>query len=68
MGHATGKNYLNESSGIWSWLTTLDHKRIGVMYFIAVMSFFLVGGIIAVDGAEWRAVCLRLISIAQHSP
>ena len=41
------KNYLNESSGIWSWLTTLDHKRIGIMYFITVMFFFLVGGIMA---------------------
>ncbi len=42
-----GKNYLNESSGLWSWLTTLDHKRIGVMYFITVMFFFLIGGIMA---------------------
>jgi len=42
-----GKNYLNESSGLWSWLTTLDHKRIGVMYFVSVMFFFLVGGIMA---------------------
>jgi len=41
------KNYLNESSGIWSWLTTLDHKRIGIMYFISVLTFFLVGGIFA---------------------
>lgn len=47
MGHASGKNYLNESSGLWSWLTTLDHKRIGIMYFIAVMFFFLIGGIMA---------------------
>ncbi len=48
MGHAaSGKNYLNESSGLWSWLTTLDHKRIGVMYFISVMTFFLIGGIMA---------------------
>jgi cytochrome c oxidase subunit 1 len=44
---ATGKNYLNESSGLWSWLTTLDHKRIGIMYLIFVMFFFLVGGIFA---------------------
>ncbi|MBK9323045.1 MAG: cytochrome c oxidase subunit I [Bdellovibrionaceae bacterium] len=41
------KNYLNESSGLWSWLTTLDHKRIGIMYFIAVMFFFLLGGVMA---------------------
>jgi cytochrome c oxidase subunit 1 len=44
---AAGKNYLNESSGLWSWLTTLDHKRIGLMYLISVMIFFLVGGIMA---------------------
>lgn len=42
-----GVNYLNEKSGLWSWLTTLDHKRIGIMYFITVMIFFLIGGIFA---------------------
>ena len=41
------KNYLNETSGLKSWLTTLDHKRIGLMYMIAVMFFFLLGGIFA---------------------
>lgn len=48
MGHsASDKNYLNEFSGIKSWLTSLDHKRIGLMYMISVMFFFLVGGIMA---------------------
>jgi cytochrome c oxidase subunit 1 len=42
-----GDNYLNHSKGIWSWLTTLDHKRIGVMYLFTVLSFFLLGGIFA---------------------
>lgn len=41
------KNYINEKSGIMSWLTTLDHKRIGIMYMISVMFFFLLGGIFA---------------------
>jgi len=41
------KNYLNEESGLWSWLTTLDHKRIGIMYMITVMFFFLIGGVFA---------------------
>lgn len=41
------KNYLNESSGIMSWLTTLDHKRIGIMYMILVMLFFAIGGTFA---------------------
>ena len=33
--------------GILSWLTTLDHKRIGVMYLISVTTAFLLGGIFA---------------------
>lgn len=41
------KNYLNEKSGLWSWLTTLDHKRIGIMYMVSVMFFFLLGGTFA---------------------
>ena len=44
---AAGTNYLNSEKGIWSWLTTLDHKRIGIMYFVTVMTFFLFGGIFA---------------------
>jgi cytochrome c oxidase subunit 1 len=44
---AHGDNYLNHGKGIWSWMTTLDHKRIGVMYLFTVLSFFLVGGIFA---------------------
>ena len=28
-------NYLNAEKGVRSWLTTLDHKRIGVMYLVA---------------------------------
>lgn len=41
------KNYLNEKSGLWSWLTTLDHKRIGILYMISVMTFFFIGGVFA---------------------
>ena len=31
--------------GIWSWLTTVDHKRIGILYLFSSLGFFLVGGI-----------------------
>jgi cytochrome c oxidase subunit 1 len=31
-------------TGKWSWLTTVDHKKIGIMYFITAFFFFLVGG------------------------
>ena len=41
------KNYLNETRGIWSWMTTVDHKRIGIMYLCAVCTAFLLGGIFA---------------------
>lgn len=40
-------NYINHQKGIWSWLTTLDHKRIGLLYFWTVSLFFLVGGLFA---------------------
>ena len=31
--------------GIWSWLSTVDHKKIGIMYGVAAFFFFLIGGI-----------------------
>jgi cytochrome c oxidase subunit 1 len=40
-------NYLKASSGIGSWLKTLDHKRIGLMYLTMVSIAFLLGGIFA---------------------
>jgi len=36
-----------ESGGLRSWLSTVDHKRIGIMYLVLTMFFFLVGGLIA---------------------
>ena len=47
-GHTPGgTNYLNCSYGIRSWLLTLDHKRIGVMYLVAILTSFFLGGIFA---------------------
>jgi len=40
-------NYINAHKGIWSWMTTVDHKRLGLMYLVGVLSFFAVGGIFA---------------------
>ncbi len=40
-------DYLNAKKGIWSWLTTLDHKRIGIMYLVTTLLFFTTGGILA---------------------
>ena len=41
------EDYLNCSKGIMSWLGTLDHKRIGIMYLIGVGLAFLAGGAFA---------------------
>ena len=32
-------------TGWWSWVTTVDHKKIGIMYGVAAFFFFIVGGI-----------------------
>ncbi len=42
------KNYLNAEYGIKSWLLTEDHKRIAILYLIAVTFFFFIGGLFAV--------------------
>ena len=31
--------------GLWSWITTTDHKRIGVLYGVSAFIFFLIGGL-----------------------
>jgi len=41
-------NYLNASYGIKSWLLTLDHKRIGLLYLVTITFMFFVGGAAAV--------------------
>jgi cytochrome c oxidase subunit 1 len=33
--------------GVLDWLTTVDHKKIGIMYLWTTFAFFLVGGILA---------------------
>jgi cytochrome c oxidase subunit 1 len=41
------KNYLNAATTVKSWLLTLDHKRIGLLYLFAISFFFALGGIYA---------------------
>src|ERR687886_1816780 len=31
--------------GLWSWLTTVDHKRIGILYGVSAGTFFVIGGL-----------------------
>ncbi len=40
-------NYLLAGRGVKSWLLTLDHKRIGVMYLVSILLAFFLGGVFA---------------------
>jgi cytochrome c oxidase subunit 1 len=40
-------NYLSVDHSIGSWLLTVDHKRIGILYMISITLFFLIGGMAA---------------------
>jgi cytochrome c oxidase subunit 1 len=40
--------HADEASGLWSWITTVDHKRIGILYGATAFFFFLMGGLEAV--------------------
>jgi cytochrome c oxidase subunit 1 len=42
-----GANYINNGYGLKSWLLTKDHKRIAILYLVAVSAFFALGGIYA---------------------
>jgi cytochrome c oxidase subunit 1 len=42
------KHYLNDGTTLRSWLLTRDHKRIAILYLLAVTFFFAVGGAMGV--------------------
>ena len=46
-GHSTAVNYLNVQHGLRSWLLTVDHKRIALLYLISITVMFMLGGIFA---------------------
>ena len=41
------ESYLSAGRSLKSWLLTTDHKRIGILYAVAIAAFFLLGGILA---------------------
>jgi cytochrome c oxidase subunit 1 len=45
--HAREPSFYEAHKGWKSWFITLDHKRLGMMYLVGTMIFFLVGGIAA---------------------
>ena len=38
------ESYLEAGFTLWSWLSSVDHKRIAVLYAISITAFFFVGG------------------------
>jgi cytochrome c oxidase subunit I len=51
-GHAHEGSYLTPKGGfwttVWDWMTTIDHKKIGVMYLTAILFMFFLGGVAAI--------------------
>ncbi len=33
------------TTGVWGWITTVDHKKIGILYGVTAFIFFLIGGL-----------------------
>ncbi len=60
------KGYYNR--GLIDWLTTVDHKKIGIMYFLFSFSFFLAGGVLALlIRAELAVPGLQLLTQARYN-
>ncbi|MDE5412388.1 cytochrome c oxidase subunit I [Alkalihalobacterium chitinilyticum] len=47
LGTAKVETNRKKKSVVWDWLTTVDHKKIGVMYLIAGTLFFVKAGVMA---------------------
>ncbi|MGH7130781.1 MAG: cytochrome c oxidase subunit I [Phycisphaerales bacterium] len=51
-GHGHDESYLTPKSTfwatVWDWATTIDHKKIGVMYLTAILFMFFLGGLAAI--------------------
>ena len=54
----TPRNYISVAHGVKSWLLTVDHKRIGLLYLMSISFAFMLGGAFAV------AVRLELLTPA----
>src|SRR6266487_5481234 len=46
-GEFARENYLSVHHGVRSWLLTMDHKRIGLIYLFTILIFFLIASIAA---------------------
>jgi cytochrome c oxidase subunit 1 len=57
-----------EARGVLAWLTTTDHKRIGLSYMVTAFVFFLVGGALAeVIRAELYSPGLQVVTASRYN-
>src|SRR5690606_14304124 len=57
IGAVAGITYLKKWKYLWTeWLTTVDHKKIGIMYIISAVLMFFRGGM---DGLLMKAQTAR---------
>lgn len=45
--HAEEVDFYRAKRGLWSWLSTVDHKRIGIMYLVGTLLGFFAAGVLA---------------------
>jgi cytochrome c oxidase subunit I len=65
---ATTHSAARRPSGIMNWLTTVDHKKIGIMYVITCFSFFVAGVFLAeIMRAELAEPGGQIVSAAQYN-
>ncbi|MEO8194581.1 MAG: cbb3-type cytochrome c oxidase subunit I, partial [Gemmatimonadales bacterium] len=58
----------DEHSGVWGWLTTVDHKRIGILYLFTALTFFIIGGLEAeIIRAQLQGPNGRLVSAETYN-
>jgi cytochrome c oxidase subunit 1 len=55
-------------TGLYAWLTTTDHKKIGILYIVNSFIFFFIGGMLALGvRSELAAPGLQLLSDATYN-
>lgn len=45
--HDDNRPYLEVGRSVWGWLSTTDHKKIGVMFLFVIFFYFAIAGISA---------------------
>lgn len=70
--HAHGGSYLTPKGGwlttVIDWATTVDHKKIGVMYMVAVLFMFFLGGVAALVVRTELVTPVRTVEVQATDP